>query len=131
MPLTDRFLHHAHRHRVCCPCHPSAADLHDDVLHMPCVRHVRLNADIALPVVQGMLAGQQLELLCCDMNCHPLRVSEVIDPLLPLLKPGACQSAPRASPPACASVPTHPDHPPGHAAHHAATARHTLLCATL
>ncbi|KAF6263544.1 hypothetical protein COO60DRAFT_1668602 [Scenedesmus sp. NREL 46B-D3] len=64
------------------------APLHPDVTARPRVQQILGRAQDVGEQVDAALAGQQADLLVCDMNDHPVRVGELLLPLLPKLKPG-------------------------------------------
>eukprot|EP00877_Chromochloris_zofingiensis_P006112 jgi/Chrzof1/1754/Cz10g19220.t1 len=64
------------------------AELHVDALAPGVVHHVQDKAEDASEAIQALLQGQQLDVLVCDMNQHPVRVARIVKPLLQHLKPG-------------------------------------------
>lgn len=74
-----------------CGYHVLAVDpapLHPDVTARPRVHQILGKAQEVGQQVDEVLAGQQADLLVCDMNDHPIRVGEHLLPLLTKLKPG-------------------------------------------
>lgn len=65
---------------------PAALD--PAVAALPNVTHVRRTSHTAREAVLAVLAGQQVELITCDMNTHPRHVVPLLAPLLDLLQPG-------------------------------------------
>lgn len=64
------------------------AEMHPSVAELPNVVHVQRKSEDSLEEVSAALAGRQVDLLCCDMNKHPLGILEILGPLLGTLRPG-------------------------------------------
>eukprot|EP00775_Hariotina_reticulata_P009789 gene9789-9947_t len=64
------------------------ADLHPEVTAHPAVAHVKARVQDASVEIEQLLAGQQADLLVCDMNNHPVLAWKLISPAIQHLRKG-------------------------------------------
>lgn len=64
------------------------AELHESLQSVENIRHVQKMSQDTEEDMKSILAGQQVDLICCDANRHPVQLKEMLEPTMPYLRVG-------------------------------------------